>query len=126
MLVGISPYTIRLAAFGRKATARRASRVAAAATTAPSSRTAAGYQGRIRPRRVSDLSGVLSTRAPKGASASSTAAARAADAGKAPLSPTPLTPRGLSVLGVVRWTIRMEGTCRAVGITYSNSDCAPG
>jgi hypothetical protein len=43
-----------------------------------------------------------------------------------PASPTPLTPRALSGLGVTTWTMRIGGVCSAVGIAYSSQDCVSG
>src|SRR5262249_44603100 len=66
--------------------------------------------------RSSDRRGVRVMRAPNGLRASSTAATSAAGGARAAVSPTPLTPRGLSGEGVSRLTIRGRGVWTAVGI----------
>src|SRR5215468_10533414 len=80
------------------------------------------HSDRIRRKMSSGRSGVPVMRAPKLHKASSTAAVSAAGGARAPASPTPFTPSGLSGLGVTRLVIFIGGTCSAVGIAYSRKD----
>ena len=63
----------------------------------------------------SGLSGRRWTRTPKGARASSMAAAAAWSAGMVPPSHAPFTPAGFRGDGVSRWAISTGGTSAAVG-----------
>src|SRR5206468_2661159 len=65
---------------------------------------------RIRALRVGGVSGICRMTTPCAASASSMAEASTAGTGRAPDSPTPLSPRGFSAEGVSRCSIRSAGT----------------
>ncbi len=70
----------------------------------------------------SAVSGMARCRMPQGSSASMTALRIAGVPPIVPLSPTPLTPSGLSGGGVATRPVVTNGTCVAAGTAESSSD----